>query len=171
MPRQVKLQDLGIKGDQTTAFRAPNNKYYSSEEAWNKIYEKNEQWRQKVIDMLINVLGYQPGMKLPTITYKKISEYDVYGYDVLYKTIANQMKSISWALNNKNFNSETAKIMYIFAIIQNHAGAEWKNKVAEERRVQKMLKDDSEPEIELKPQKKKTKNISKFLEDMTYGFK
>lgn len=164
MPRQVKLQDLGTKGDQTTAFRAPNNKYYSSEEAWNKICE-NEQWRQKSINVLTHILGYKVGMKLPTIAYKKIAEYEIYGYDVLFNTLTNQMSSITWALNNKSFNSETSKVLYIFAIVQNHAGAEWKKKVVAEKQLVSMLKSEDEPEAELKQQKKKTKDISKFLKE------
>ncbi len=79
--------------------------------------------KHKITDYLIDLLGYKNGMKLPTVTYRKIESYrETCGFEVLYNTIVKQKDSILWAINNKEFKNETAKICYIFAIIQNNVG-------------------------------------------------
>ena len=132
MPRQCKLQDTGESVPVDQAFRAPNKKYYSSEAAWQKVVI-NKEYRSKCVDFLMSLLDYKEGMKLPTITYKKIQEYEPYGLDVLYATMLSQQSSCEWALQNKDFRQETAKIFYLFAIFQNHIMDEYKQKVQAEK--------------------------------------
>ena len=85
--------------------------------------------KNKISDYLIELLGYGQGMKLPTITYKKIEEYrNTCGFEVLYETIKKVSDSIRWAVNNKEFRNEVGKISYIFAIIQNNIGEDYLEK-------------------------------------------
>ena len=87
---------------------------------------RKEQYDMKneILDYLLELMKYKPGMKLPTITYKRIEEYrETCGFDILYKTFKIQTPAIQWALDNKEFKNETAKVNYIFAIIQNNIGA------------------------------------------------
>ena len=170
MHRQVNIIDTGQKGWSDESYKAPNGKYYSSEEAFlNRI--KKVSLKNQCIDRLMELLDYQPGMKLPTYTYKKIKEYEKpYGYDVLLNTINAQEDSIKWALKNKDFGSETAKIMYIFAIIQNNAMTEFQKKVRLERakrEQEKTLKtvedlDMTPVEVEHK------KDVSSLLGDVSW---
>ena len=165
--RRVKIQDTGQYGNSEEAFRAPNKKYYSSEEAWQNI-QLNNQYRDKCIQFVMDLLGYRPGMKLPTLTYKKIKEYEEpYGLDVLYETMLSCEQSCTWALQNKQFTGEVAKIMYIFAIFQNNAMDQWKKKVAKKRDLyiaESQSKDfATEDVVEYVP---KVKNdIRRFLND------
>ena len=138
MPRKVKLQDTGEWSTSDVAYKAPNKKYYSCEEAFlNR--EKSTSYRFQCIDKLMDIMGYQPGMKLPTIAYKMINEYEKpYGFDVLLETMEDQKKNMQWALNNKQFTSETSKVRYLFAIIQNNAMDSWQKKVRTERAKREM---------------------------------
>lgn len=166
--RQVKCQDTGELRNSEELFKAPNKKYYSSKEAWERI-EQNKIYRQKCIDFLMDLLGYKPGMKLPTVTFKMIKEYEEpYGLDVLYATMVSQRQSCEWALMNKSFAQETAKIFYLFAIFQNNAMTEWKKKVAAQKSIQMAEKQaenlviEEESDMTYVPQKKK--DIRRFLD-------
>ena len=164
--RKVKCVDTGEFKPKSEAWRPPNSKkYYSSQEAWNNI-QKQIKIKDECIDYLMDVLGYKPGMKLPTITYKKIEEYrEPYGFDVLLDTMQQQSRQIEWALKNKNFQNETGKIMYLFAIFQNHAIEAWRNNDARENatnRKQEVL--PSNLELSENTYNKTTKNITKFLD-------
>lgn len=126
MARKVKLQDTGEVSTSDKAFKAPNNKYYSSEEVYNAIVEEYKE-KCNCINALKENLGYAENMRLPTIAYKFIEEYrDSFGFDALFATIIAQKGAIEWALRNRDFNSEVAKIKYIFAIIQNNVMTEYK---------------------------------------------
>lgn len=164
MGRKCKLQDTGETGDTSTAYKAPDKKYYSSKEAYEKIAINSEN-RMKCISKLMDILGYKQGMKLPTITYKKIKEYEVYGYDVLYETILRQEKSIQWALTNKQFTSETSKISYIMAILQNNVMDSYKDKVALEKAMNKSLKQDTNSilDLDIGGTKKQSNDVSNLL--------
>lgn len=102
--------------------------------------------KHKITDYLIELLRYGPGMKLPTITYRKIEEYrETCGFEVLFETIKQQSKSIQWALDNKEFINEVAKICYIFAIIQNNVGGVFLEKEKTKAEEDKTAKSDIIP--------------------------
>ena len=166
--RQVKCQDTGELRCSDELFKAPNKKYYSSQEAWEHV-EQNKIYRQKCIDFLMDLLGYKTGMKLPTVTFKLIKEYEEpYGLDVLYATMVATRQSCEWALINRDFQQETAKIWYLFAVFQNNAMTEWKKKVAAQKSEQMAAKQsenlviEEESDMTYVPQEKK--DIRRFLE-------
>lgn len=143
--RIVKDQLTGEKKPNTELWQAPNKKYYTSKEAY-EIYESSNEYRIKTINLAMDILGYKDGMKLPTLFYKKVKEWEVYGNDVIYNTLNAQCQNIEWAIKNKQFNGEVAKVMYISAIIQNHIMDEYKKKVIENKR--KVIEKRNETSIE-----------------------
>lgn len=166
MTRKVKCQDTGEYSTSDIAFKAPNNKYYTSENAYNK-YIINKEYRSKCISNMYEILGYKEFMKIPTYFYKKLSEWEEYGYDVVNMTIETQTDGFAWALSNKDFNSETAKIMYMCAIIENHINDSLKEKIRNEKIVHSN-NEETQLEIDdldIENTKQYTKDISSWLED------
>ena len=170
---QVKCIDTGEKIDRNNAYNVPIinnkgktiNKYYSSEEGY-KLYRRNVEYRFKCIDLIMEYMGYQKGMRLPTIIYKDMEEYEMFGFDVLYDTIVCCKEGIEWALRNKDFSSETAKAMYLLKILQNHFMESWRKKVAQERE-DKMSETNNDPNEydESRERRQAVRNISEFLDD------
>ena len=169
MSRKVKLQDTGEFGINTQAYQAQNKKYYSSKEAYQKI-ARNAEYRAKCIDGMYALLEYKDFMKLPTYFYKRLSECEGYGYDVVYHCMKKKARDIQWAIHNKEFNSEVGKMQYIWAILNNYMNDALKQVVAERRAEEKKNKTSAVEEsvnvdLEIPEVKQSTVNISKFLED------
>ena len=167
--RKVKLQDTGEYGTDVSAYKAPNNKYYSSEAAYKRM-ATNAEYRAKCIDAMYAILEYQTFMKLPTYFYKRLNECDGYGFDVVYRCIQNKAKDIRWAINNKEFNSEVGKMMYIWAILNNSMNDALKEVVAERRAEEKRNKTTAieqsvDVDLDITDKKQHTVDISRFLED------
>ena len=82
--RLVKCQITGEKGKSDEFYKASNGKYYKTKELY-------DDWRLQAVnlqactDALMELLGYKPGMKFPTVTSKFISEYEVYGCETAYE--------------------------------------------------------------------------------------
>ena len=145
------------------------NKYYSSKEGYERFIYSNH-YRNKSIDLIRDIMGYTlPQMQLPTLTYKKIEEMfkEPVGYDVLYNTLVNYQKDIEWAFQNKEFGSETARIMYLFGIVKSHYMEEWRKKVAEKRTETKRVQSETEDisEIETIDRKQAVKDLRGFLDE------
>lgn len=164
MGRKVKCQDTGEYSTNDVAYKASNGKYYSSKDAYMNIKTNNE-YRIKCIDEIMKILNYKEGMKLPTVTYKKLSEYEIYGFDVLLDTINSQHDAFVWALKNKTFNSETSKIFYLFAIIQNNIMESYKKKAIEEKQKVEEKRNELIVEDINVGTNQRSKNVSKLLGD------
>lgn len=167
--RKVKLQDTGEYSTSDVAYQAPNKKYYSSKEAYNKIVT-NGKYRTKCIEFIYELLGYKEYMKIPTYFYKRLKECEGYGYDVVYKCMQIKAKDIKWALINKDFNSEVGKIMYIWAILDNGMNDALKEIVAERREVERRtletkVEQSVNVDLDVNTVKQHTVDISKFLEE------
>jgi len=166
MARQVRLVDTGEMSTSDVSFRAPNKKYFSSEDAYNK-WQSNNEYRKKCIDKMYEIMGYKDKMILPTFFFKKLEELRGVGYEAVYNTMISQANVIGWALKNKNFGGETAKAMYIMAIINNNVMDEYK-KIVRQKREQKTHADQFQFFIDEYPVENKaqpTTNISRWLED------
>ena len=167
--RKVKLQDTGEYSTNDVAFQAPNKKYYSSEEAYNKIV-RNNLYRTKCIEGMYVLLDYKDYMKIPTYFYKRLKECEGYGYDVVYKCMQMKARDIQWAITNKDFDSEIGKIMYIWAILDNGMNDALKQVVAERREAERRNKDTAieqsvNVDLDVNTVEQHTVNISKFLEE------
>lgn len=166
----VKCIDTGEKLDRNIAYKIVvngKNKYFSSEEGYIK-FENNKKYRGKVIDLIRECMGYsKPQMKLPTLTYKKISEYKEFGYDVLYDTLLINKQDIEWSFQNKDFKSEIAKITYLFAILENHFMEVYRNKLAEIKMLSQHVPSELEDisEIESIERKQPVKDLRGFLNE------
>ena len=164
--RKVKLQDTGESSTNDVAYQAPDKKYYSSEDAYKKIV-RNREYRQKCIEGMYALLGYKTYMKIPTIFFKKLKECEGYGYDVVYRCMQMKAKDIQWVINNKQFDAEIGKVMYVWAILENNMNYALKAVVAESRELERQLKSDESVNVDLDitDTKQHTVNISRFLED------
>ena len=169
MSRQVKLVDTGEMSTNDVAFRAPNKKYFSSEEAYIK-WNTNKEYKNKCIDKMFEIMGYKPRMVLPTYFFKKLNEdYEGVGYELLYNTMIAQTIAIEWSLANKIFTVETAKVMYVMAILKNNVMDEYK-KIVKAQKHNKGLKSevvciDEMAFVDNVKSNTTTTNISKWLED------
>lgn len=135
----VKCRDLNNeKRPKEQCYKAPNKKYYSSEEAYLAL-ALQEQWRDKCTSAMQNVMGYEYDQKLPTRWYKFLKELKGYGYDVVYDTIEANRDTFLWAIKTKNFLNDSCALAYFNAIIQNDAMNHLKAKQAREKaeRIQK----------------------------------
>lgn len=168
MGRKVKLQDTGEYSTNDVAFQAPNKKYWSSKEAFLQ-FEKNKKNRQLCIEKMFDLLGYSDKMVIPTFFYKKLKNYEGLGYDAVLRTMYNQEKSIKWALTNKQFTGETAKVMYVMAIIDNHVMDSYKA-IIRENKLYKINENSAvfDEEVKLDIQNhavNKKVNISQWIEE------
>lgn len=162
--RQVRCQDTGQMQNKENSWQAPNKKYYSSEEAYNQLQIAKE-YRKQVVELIMEILGYEAGMKLPTIYYKKIEEYrEPYGFEVLYECVKNQRSAIEWVLNNKEFKSEVQQGLYIMAVIQNNINDEFKRFKAKQKRIKKENKQEAPYEFTGKA--KKYKDVTDLVGDL-----
>lgn len=162
--RKVKLQDTGDYSTSDVSYKAPNGKYYSSKESYEKLLNEHKM-RTKCVDKIVDLFGLKPGMKLPTLFYKRINELAIYGFEVVYNTIVNNESSITWALENKEFNSEVGKVQYIMAIVQNNINEEYKIKQKQLKSQKENAKIINEPiDLEVNNCVQKTKDISRWLE-------
>lgn len=164
--RKVKLQDTGDYSTSDVSYKAPNGKYYSSKESYEKLLNEHKM-RTKCVDKIVDLFGLKPGMKLPTLFYKRINELAIYGFEVVYNTIVNNESSITWALENKEFNSEVGKVQYVMAIIQNNINEEYKKYKADLKSKQKsdIMIEDVENSLDLVSNlvKNKAKDVSSLL--------
>lgn len=170
MARKVKCQDSGQYSTSDVAYKAANGKYYTSKKVYDKLNE-DKKYREECISLIYSYLGYESFMKIPTFFYKKLKDWEPYGYDVVLMCIQDNKNSIEWALSNKTFNQESAKIMYICAILENHMTDSLK-KCREMERVkivEKQRNNNSiEPIIDIDDVwiKKTNNNVSDLLGDI-----
>lgn len=169
----VKCQDTGEKIEKELAYKIEHisssgkksYKYYSSEDAYNKIVHENK-FRKLCVDMMYDILNYKSFMKMPTYFFKKLTEWEPYGYEVIYICINDNKSNIEWALNNKQFNQETGKIMYICAILENHMNDALKIYNTQLQNVKEEKKEiDIAFDVEIGTSKK-SKDITSLLGDL-----
>lgn len=115
---KIHDNDNNTKMDRKDAYKAPNGFYYSSEEAYKQAVNR-EKLRKQCIDKMYEYMGYQSFMKLPTIFYKRLKEWEGYGYQVIYRAMLLADTGIQKALASKDFDNELNKTTYLSAIIQN----------------------------------------------------
>ena len=170
MGRRVKLFDkVGEFGDSSIAFKAPTGKYFSSEKAY-KDWANNRDYRQKCINKIYELLEYESYQMLPSLFYKRLSEWTGYGFETVYRAIGRAEQSICWVLNTKDFSSEVGKLMYITKIIEGQLN-DAKKEVSQMHKLhgntssQIIIDEYATEKIDLIGRKQTTKDISRFLEE------
>ena len=168
--RIVNVIDTGEKGNTLNLFKAPNGKWFSSEDAYLK-WDMDKTFRNMCIEEVRKQLNYEEFMKLDTLFLKKLQEWKPFGYDVVYNCIKSQANGVEWAINNKSFSNEKAKVQYVSVIYQNHMVDAYKDKQRRLKAEQKRRKDAVEIEektIDLSKvgvKNKKGKDVSSLLGD------
>lgn len=142
--RKVKCCATGEYGFNDEFYRAPNGKYFKTENAYADYIQKkearkalrNEKRIQKeqqellrreksaarrlVMGELMDVFGYVPGQVFPKSVPKCLKDLEFYGDEIILETIKRNRGSIDWAIAHKNFRDEYGKTVYVMSIIKNH---------------------------------------------------
>lgn len=160
----VKLHDYNKdeKIDRKYAYKAPNGFYYSSVQAYTETIER-EAMRKKCIDYMHDLLNYQDFMKIPSIFYKKLKDWGLYGYKVVYSAMTLSEKSIRQAIINKNFDNEYNKVSYISAIIQNNLNDALKIETNKKKITSDLPKIETDDIDNIGRQPKKAKSVADLL--------
>ena len=117
----VKCVDLnGEKKPRDECFKAPNCKYYSSEEAYISIL-KDKEYRNNIMSLVHNLMDYDDTQIVAPYFWKKLKmEVGSYSFQVVYETIQSNEDFIGRALRERSFNGEQHKINFIVKIIANN---------------------------------------------------
>ena len=115
----VKCWDLNEKRDRDICWKSPTGKYYSSEDAYNKIVEEN-MWWQKFIELIQDILHHDKNQKIPSYFLRRIKDnFKYYPNEVLYKTLEKDKEFLEKKLWDATFNGERHQINYMFRVIEN----------------------------------------------------
>lgn len=160
----VKCWDINEKRDREKCYKAPNNKYYSSKEAYEKIVE-NHKWQDKCIDLYREWTGRLD--KGPSIWTKKMSQYKEYGNEVIYAAMLMADNSARYSVKNKIFANEYQMASYLWAIVNgNLIEANKKINVKKQREQDARIQEQSHEYVEIKETVKhnsSTIDLTKFL--------
>ena len=120
MARKVKCQVTHEFGTSDSFYKAPNGKYYKSEEIYTQ-WKRNCELRNMCISVLCDVAGYNENIVVPTFLNKIVNDIGKkVGYDVLYDTIQRHYKDFVWANEHKEFTTEINRLFYYQSIIKNN---------------------------------------------------
>ena len=120
MGRKVKCQITKEVGDSTVFYKAPNGKYYKTEQTY-KDWKRESDNRLECINLICEYAGYKDGGYAPTFLHKMVSDFGKkLGYDILLETIKDREKDFLWANEHKDFESELSRLFYYKSIIGNH---------------------------------------------------
>ena len=118
--RKVKCAVTGMEGYSSEFYHAPNKKWYKDKETY-LAWKRNSEARKESIEYFFTVfLGYPlgEGVVFPTYLLRRLKEYEsYYGYETLLQCMKENAADILKATCNKNFLSDTQKISYICAIL------------------------------------------------------
>lgn len=165
----VKCQDTGEKIDKSLAYcdsSSGKNKYYSSKKAFDLIKDNKEN-RKLCIDMMYSFLDYESFMKIPTLFYRRLNEWEGYSFKVVAEAMIISEDAIRFTIRNKQFVSETAKIMYCCAIIENKLNDALK-KIKREEKLKNSVVENVIEDIDLSSvgkQMKKGNGVGSLLGD------
>lgn len=120
MSRQVKCQITKEWGSSDDFFKAPNGKYYKSEEVYQQ-WKRTSKLRNQCISTLCDVAGYNENIVVPTFLNKMVNDLgNKVGFDVLNETIQRHYKDFVWANEHKEFTTEINRLFYYQSIIKNN---------------------------------------------------
>lgn len=165
-PVMVKCMATGQRGPRDEYYKAPNGRYFQSEEiyqAWlsgrrkekakqnqAKHYDKPgrtfESYR-KLCDTIADLIGYDPkdGQPMPPIVFRRLKDMEWYSDEIIQQTFDENRTAIQWAMTNKKFDNDIAKISYMMAIVKNNIGAVYQR---ERDKANKTVKEESRHDLD-----------------------
>lgn len=156
--RKVKYQDTGEYGTDVAGYKASNNKYYSSRQAYDAII-KNKELYKKVYNKLQDILEIETSV--PPIIIKEINQYKE-RYDIVLEILLRIGEDIREGLRAKSIENTFMIAKYISACIGNH----YKEVEKElDELVTVMRERHLEPPVDLSDRgyRNKRKDLTKFI--------
>ncbi len=162
--KEVIAVDLKVKVPKETAYKASNGKWYSSEEAYNRIQE-NILYRNKCTELVAQLLELENSQIISTYWFKRLKEFENYPTKVVYATLCGCFDSIQNAFALKSFDKEMYKISYIIACISNNINDSYQ-RMRKKEKMERLAENHKEIiDIEVaEPVKQNNHDISSFLE-------
>lgn len=146
MGRRVKCQVTKEIGDSKEFFKAPNGKYYKTEEVYNN-WLSAASLRRQCLSEICDVAGYDESVVVPTFLNKMINEIGKkVGYDVLLETIRRNRKCFEWANEHREFPNELNRLFYYKSIILNNVIEVYKEEQLNKEQQRRVDKDETPPE-------------------------
>lgn len=183
--RRVRCRFTKEYGHNDTFYKTDEG-YFKDEETY-QLYIREKKCRLKCIEILFDELGYQPHKEVLTsypkdtvygkphvpLLNKELNRLHTIDYwHIILKAMYIVKNDIKYAIKNKQFLSEYARIRYVTTIIENaipkaRKQEEWekKGKILKELREKNLTSKKEEDNIDLgtKEVERKTKDISRFL--------
>lgn len=161
----VKCWDLNEKRPKEESYKAPNGKYYTCKEAYDKMRHEKE-FRDKCIDRYREWVGRKDVG--PSIWTKKMKECENYGTEVIYAAMLLSEDSVKYASQNKTFRNEYQAASYYWAIVNGNMLTARKQVTAKNQREKEAKEQEKYreyEEVQVQPNhRNNTVDISKFLD-------
>lgn len=125
--RPVKCFVTGERGTSLTFFKAPDGHYYKSEALYNQRVHDAEVYKS-IMDIIHDVLAFDPSMVFPTCITRSIKQLSFYGNETILETFEQCKPQLENAMRTKSFNSEYQRASYMMAIIKNKINDVYKAK-------------------------------------------
>lgn len=75
---------------------------------------------QKIIDIVATYMNYENTKQFNTLIPKKIKELrEAYPDEVIFDFFVDRKKTFEW-ISNKEFKSDSSRVVYFFAVVQNN---------------------------------------------------
>ena len=165
--RLVKLLDTGEQVSREEAYYAEKQRrYFSSREAYEKWLKPDEYWN-KTIGLLIDIVNYPSNLKLPPRFMKQFrEEYKGIGFEAVYTALVYKRKEIEYRMQINEFSDFTHKLNYISVMIHDDVAV-----IAKQLEYLKYNKHDDDKEVsenldlEIPTNNKRGKDLSYLLGD------
>ncbi len=158
----------GQIGTNKEFFKAPNGRYFKSEEVYEAWMEGRRKAHSKhavpqyekpgrtaksyktLCNTIADLIGYVPGgQPMPTIVFRRLKNLDFYSDEIIQETFDECRPDIEWAFKTKIFDNDSAKASYMMAIIQNRIAEVYrKEKQRNERRYREEYKLKNENDLD-----------------------
>lgn len=168
MARKVRCMITGEYGTSDT-FVNHDGRYFKNESVYEEYKFQSEYWVKIIEKFCFEYLGYEKGQPFPTILPKRIKQLDFYDNETIYRTMLACDNDIHYAIENKNFDTDYAKIGYIMAILTNRIAKVWKVVMRERNEAKKAYQPIPSScyasLAEIQNPKQTVKDISRFVEE------
>ena len=160
MSRKVKCQDTGEYSTSDVAYKAPDNKYYSSAEAYEQM-QKHRQLYQKIYSDLQEILGLNEAEPVPPIIIKVIGKYKN-RYDIVAEIFAREKVGIKESIRSKEITNPFNQSRYIQAVIDNNYN-QIKSEINELAKISHEQYIEAPTDISNLGRKNRSKDVSKLV--------